>query len=93
MLHPGDPLCAPSPAIMVESVISLVRTLLSHGAWSEVVSKELIGRLRHVSWLADHVSLGSGEEGAQTTERQTAGDRPTESDDKSPSTEDILGQI
>ena len=44
-LDPGDPLCAPQPAVMAESYISLLRKLHEDPNWTQQINDSIIERL------------------------------------------------
>ena len=57
-LSPGDPLCAPAPAVLSQALVQLLRLLLaSSGRWASLLSALLLHRLRHAGQLADLIAL------------------------------------
>jgi hypothetical protein len=47
----GDPLCAPSTAVMVEANISLIRTLHSNEVWAPHISEKMLQQFGKVKEL------------------------------------------
>ena len=55
-LLPGEPFCAPSPVVIAESLIALIRTLHKHDSWNSTVNRLVLSRLQSVSKLTDILS-------------------------------------
>ena len=47
-LIPGDPLCAPSSAVLVESLVTMLRSLHRTKGWTSTVNQQLVARLQQV---------------------------------------------
>lgn len=43
-LYPGEPLCAPAPVVVVESVVNLLRLLHSSSFWTSHINAALLER-------------------------------------------------
>ena len=43
-LYPGEPLCAPAPVVVVESIVNLLRQLHSSSAWTSYINGALLDR-------------------------------------------------
>jgi hypothetical protein len=56
-MHPGDPLCSPSSAVMAEALTALVRTLHRSDAWRASVNSIILSRLQLVGKLANLLSV------------------------------------
>lgn len=53
-LMAGSPVCAPSVAVMAESMISLIRSLHMVPAWSNTISEHMCGQLQTLhAWTED----------------------------------------
>lgn len=50
-LLPGDPVCAPLPAILAEATVSLIRSLYRHENWSEHITSRLVQGLEEIKSL------------------------------------------
>ena len=57
-LHPGDPQCAPFPAVKTEALSSLLRTLHAQPQWNSPINTALLERLGNAGRLADRLSVG-----------------------------------
>ena len=79
-LLPGEPLCAPSPAVLTESLLSLLRALHAHKQWRSSVNKEILASLSNVNSLVKVImTLAAAQEGDRSEE---AGEERGEEDDQ-----------
>ena len=47
-LYPGSPLCAPLPAVLSESLVSLIRTLHCNEEWEDYVNQCILEGVRAI---------------------------------------------
>lgn len=72
-LDPGDPLCAPEPAVMAESYISLLRQLHESPNWTQQVNDCIIERLNQTKDLLPQPQEDSLADDAPPPEGPAAG--------------------
>jgi hypothetical protein len=56
-MHPGDPQCSPSSAVMAEALTALVRSLHRSDTWRESINSIILTRLQFVGKLTNVLSV------------------------------------
>ena len=75
-LLPGDPSCAPGHIVMVESVMTLLRTLHTNDAWNASINQSILTRLGDVSRLTEMMSSEHTKLDPATTDPQKLSHAP-----------------
>ncbi|XP_077988697.1 putative E3 ubiquitin-protein ligase HERC1 [Glandiceps talaboti] len=94
-LLPGDPLCAPMPAVIAEANVALIRALHRESNWTAPINNSILDRFASISKLKSliHGKVERNEKTDKVSEKKTEDEKRVDEDSEKKEDSDESGKL